>query len=442
MQPVVEFHLKLTSSCWLGDAGQWFGWQCKWWAPTDRLNQTRKDVILRAFEGQPEYIPDLTDWVLWTRRPLSANDWKWIQEQETQLQLHTWHEDNINDLFVDDAEVVRSVYFGESIYTPERAEAAFEESAATLQDRYLPQLHVAAAEERALRQTLGDIDYWSRVVELAQRTHSTIEALRGLGPGPGEITDHEAIVSGLCSSADAIASLAEEAVAALDERGPIHAAELAVLALGEGVDEPSVEHLIQKLHDNGNQQEHVRAVSTARDLALRLHEELETFAQALRFPLVVVVGTAGQGKTHLAASLAGGGDNGPIGALVPARAFRGPDIDLDRLASLAGFPSVSVDPFLDALNALGVRACRRIPLVIDGLNESAAPAEWASALARLRVKAARLSHVVVVVTVRPSYSAQCVPSDTPGLRLRGFSGSPGIIVGEVTRTLARVGVSV
>lgn len=421
VQPVVEFHLKLTSSCWLGDTGQRFGWQCKWWAPTDRLNRTRKDVILKAFERQPEYIPDLTDWVLWTRRPLSANDWKWIQEQETELQLHTWHEDNINDLFVDDAEVLRSVYFGESIYTPERAKAAFEESAATLQDRYLPQLHVAAAEEGALRQTLGDVDYWSRVTELARRTRTAIEAVGGLDPVSDEITDYEVIVSDFGSRADAIASIAEEAVAALDDRGPMHAAELASLALREDLDEPSIEGLIQTLHAHGNHQEHVRAASTMRDFALRLREQLEIFVQALGHPLVVVAGTAGQGKTHLSASLASGGESGPIGALVPARAFRAPDIDLDRLASLAGFQSVPVDLFLDALNALGVRACRRIPLVIDGLNESAAPAEWASALARLRVKVARLSHVVVVVTVRPSYARQCVPSETPGLRLRGFS---------------------
>jgi hypothetical protein len=37
-QPGVEFHIKLTESCQLGDPSRWFGWQCKLYQRTQMGN--------------------------------------------------------------------------------------------------------------------------------------------------------------------------------------------------------------------------------------------------------------------------------------------------------------------------------------------------------------------------------------------------------------------
>ncbi|MDT5024726.1 MAG: hypothetical protein QOE61_1152 [Micromonosporaceae bacterium] len=53
-QPGVEIHLRLTSDCALGEAGRWFGWQCRWYdlqrgraIGTTRRNKTEKAVPFR-----------------------------------------------------------------------------------------------------------------------------------------------------------------------------------------------------------------------------------------------------------------------------------------------------------------------------------------------------------------------------------------------------------
>jgi len=46
-QPGVEFHLKLSTPCVLGDPGRWYGWQCRWYdLPGGRaLGTTRRKKI-------------------------------------------------------------------------------------------------------------------------------------------------------------------------------------------------------------------------------------------------------------------------------------------------------------------------------------------------------------------------------------------------------------
>ena len=68
-QPGVEFHLRLTSDCSLGKSGRWFGWQCRWYdLPAAKpLGAARKKKIEDAVTLSEKVLPDLTDWVLWTR---------------------------------------------------------------------------------------------------------------------------------------------------------------------------------------------------------------------------------------------------------------------------------------------------------------------------------------------------------------------------------------
>jgi hypothetical protein len=82
VQPVVEFHLTLTEDCpGLGERGEQWGWQCKFWEEASpKLNSSRKKVLTKAFKNQPTHLPELDHLVIWTHQALRKTDWEWIEE--------------------------------------------------------------------------------------------------------------------------------------------------------------------------------------------------------------------------------------------------------------------------------------------------------------------------------------------------------------------------
>jgi len=73
-QPGVEFHLRLKLPCSLGSVGRWYGWQCRWYElPRDHvLGTTRRKKIKEAIWKTEQELPNITDWVLWTRHTLAC----------------------------------------------------------------------------------------------------------------------------------------------------------------------------------------------------------------------------------------------------------------------------------------------------------------------------------------------------------------------------------
>lgn len=99
-QPGVEFHLLLNSQCSLGDSGRWYGWQCRWYGiPSGRaIGTTRKRKIKDAISTTERVLPNLTDWVLWTRYPLTKGDQDWFYGLKTKMQLHLWTSCEVEEL--------------------------------------------------------------------------------------------------------------------------------------------------------------------------------------------------------------------------------------------------------------------------------------------------------------------------------------------------------
>ena len=91
-QPGVEFHLKLYSPCPLGEAGRWYGWQCRWYnlQSGKAIGNTRRRKIEEAIATTEAELPNLTDWVLWTRHPLTQGDQEWFYQLATHMRLHLW----------------------------------------------------------------------------------------------------------------------------------------------------------------------------------------------------------------------------------------------------------------------------------------------------------------------------------------------------------------
>src|SRR5437899_2363712 len=75
-QPGVEFHLKLDSTCAAGKAGEWLGWQARWYhfAAVTPLGAARRKKILASIRTTERVLPSITKWILWTRFPLTRKD--------------------------------------------------------------------------------------------------------------------------------------------------------------------------------------------------------------------------------------------------------------------------------------------------------------------------------------------------------------------------------
>src|SRR5881394_4120469 len=108
-QPGVEFHLQLHSDCTLGSKDEWFGWQCRWYglATGRALGTTRRKKIAQALAKTAKVLPGLTDWVLWTRHPLTKGDQKWFYALRTTMRLHLWTADDVETYLSGDAEILR-----------------------------------------------------------------------------------------------------------------------------------------------------------------------------------------------------------------------------------------------------------------------------------------------------------------------------------------------
>ena len=102
-QPGVEFHLKLDKRCEpLGDLGRWWGWQCKWYdlSSNGALGATRRAKIEEGLRKTEAHLPDLTDWVLWTRRTLTKDDQEWFNGLSSKMKLHLWTGDEVDNLLM------------------------------------------------------------------------------------------------------------------------------------------------------------------------------------------------------------------------------------------------------------------------------------------------------------------------------------------------------
>ena len=142
-QPGVEFHLKLHTSCSLGEPGRWYGWQCRWYGlPSGTpIGTTRRSQIEEALETTERVLPDLTDWILWTRWSLTKSDQEWFFGLKTRMQLQPWTAEDLEPYLGGDAAFLRNTYFGEWVLTPEKLATWHQESVAPLRQRWQPEVH-------------------------------------------------------------------------------------------------------------------------------------------------------------------------------------------------------------------------------------------------------------------------------------------------------------
>lgn len=416
-QPGVEFHLKLGSSCALDEPERWYGWQCRWYdLPSGRaIGTTRRNKIVDAIRKTEEVLPGLTDWVLWTRHPLTERDQVWFYNLPTRMTLHLWTATEVEEHLSGSAEILRSTYFDELILTPDLLKQKHNESVAPIRRRWLPEVHQVVDAERILRRLLGEEGAWSDLAKAAKRLEDGVAAVRtdlsGLPPDLKEYVDR------LIESAASIASvLSQTYVALMSGDYEVLRQELN----NRGEPDPCWNVLLRRLR-NKRYSVVLQATNVVAD-TYSAHRLLTDLHEALEARLIAVIADAGCGKTQLAAQLTAPTSDRLAGMLLHGSnlASGGSLNDLARRIVVNGRPVQSFEALVAAVDTAGQRAARRLPLIIDGLNEAEDPRDWKGQLASLTVTLDPYPHVLVIFTLRSDFVEDAVPDEVEQLKIPGF----------------------
>ncbi len=417
-QPGVEFHLKLDMRCDpLGDPGRWWGWQCKWYdlPAKGELGATRRAKIEDGIRKTEDHLPGLTDWVLWTRRTLTKDDQKWFNGLSSKMKLHLWTGDEVENLLAGQAAVLRSTYFGELVLTPDILRERHEQAVAPIRVRWQPDVHHVREAERQLRRMLGESASWDELRTLASDLRATAQAVENSPPVPPQLAPLvTAVVATSRQSADTLERVAEGIRSGdldlLRDEVTAHPRALPV----------DIATTPRRLR-SGNQRAGLyatNAVAACRD-AVGL---IGAVATGFSSRLVAVLAPAGCGKTHLAAQLTSGTTTRPHGVLLHGRELHATHSldDLARRVSIAAQPVPSMEALLAAVDAAGQRARHRLPVFIDGLNESEDPRMWKPLLASLQTTLAKYPYVLLVCTLRPEFVDDALPDGTRRIEIEDY----------------------
>jgi hypothetical protein len=424
-QPGVEFHLQLTESCDLGEPPRWIGWQCKWYqlANGEDLGATRRKKIIEGMEKTRTHVPGVTDWKLWTHHTLTKADQEWFFSLEKsrfpELKLELLTATDIEDLLVGPGALLRETYFGELVLTPALLAEQHRLAAAPFTRRYQPEVHVVVgAEERILRR-LGGQSAWKSLEKLStalKRNCTDIASLTGKLK-----TEIMAEVESLLARATGLVELLDSLHAVLG-KGDFEAVQQ---LLTTNPSQPvRYDRLLSKLRG---------ARSDGAPLATNLVADIHAVSSALRclersigVRAVAVLAAAGEGKSELAVNITKPDGDFPGGVLLLGKNLHA-DNRLDDLVSafkISGKPAESFDRLVEAVDAAGQRAGKRIPIVIDGLNEAEDPRNWKDELARAEELLKEFPYVMLVVTLRNEFAQMCLPEGFSQVKHNGFKEAP------------------
>ncbi|MDY0150212.1 MAG: hypothetical protein RBT03_09025, partial [Kiritimatiellia bacterium] len=417
-QPGVEFHLKLDKRHdSLGDPGRWWGWQCKWYElpASGRLGTPRRDKIFDGIKKSEVHVPGLTDWVLWTRRTLAKADQDWFNELSSNMRLHLWTGEEVDNLLAGQAAILRSTYFGEMVMTPEILHELHEKSVAPIRSRWQPEVHHVGEAERDLRRMLGETASWEVLCEMSADLRTNAHALETSPPVPSQLIPFITEVDATSKLSANTLDIAFEGIKTGDL--DLLRDELSVHPRKLSRDVATAPRMLRA----GNHSAALYATNAVADChdAIRLLDDVET---AFSSRIVALLAPAGCGKTHLAAQLTSATSARPHGVLLHGRDLHATHSldDLAHCVSIATQPVASMEGLLAAVDAAGQRARHRLPVFIDGLNESEDPRRWKHLLASMETTLAKYPYVLLICTLRPEFASDVLPDGTRRIEIEDY----------------------
>ena len=438
----VEFYMTLPNG------NQW-GWQAKFYHdPTPRLNiSNRKQSIKRSLEKACQEHIHLKKWILCTPSIFTPGEQRWFENtlcqsipENMNVELEHWGDSDFNTWLSEPRFSGKWHYFfGELELNIDWFQTKFDKQMASVCEKFSSALHTETRVDTHIHALLGDKEFVRQITEWIEKLKEefsdfkeTIDNLKHRIPNGIEWAEEEKskVIEGTESLQDSLvnASLQLEKARELLNEGRFSEAqaidwELVCTQLEEVLntyEKIGEEFGTSKIRYTGKKENEDRILHEATLIIRRpgffIRSLLDYFFQSvmdwykfINQAELNILGKAGIGKTHIACNIC----NDRLKTGLPALFIRGVRLTSDRpieeqLLRILDIPSsYSWHDFLQALSTAAEAYRTRIPLIIDGLNESthngAFSNVWRLGLKGLIQEIAQTKNLVLITTCRTSY---------------------------------------
>lgn len=403
-QPGVEFYITLNNNHpRLAKRNETVGWQNKWFSykANGELTNIAKQQIIHSLNKTKEHVSHINHWFLWTHQTLAKCDQKWFYDLQSNYGfiLHLWNQHDLDELLSGPALDLRNSYFGELALTNEMLLEQHEKSIAPIKSRWLHEVHQRMDAELQVRKVLGEKEAWDTFKNIADNLDEVSETIES-SIKKAEYSrwrDELKVFHAYCANLVEHCDIFNKDICGDDIQD--------VMATLEEVDSRSkleIQRALMQLR-SGNLPLSLtitNALAYIKDIKNLFRSAVELLSQQF----IAILADAGGGKTQLAVELTAQMSDRPAGVFILGRCLK-KDMTLDDIAHGFTFYQKQVNNFealISAVNSAGERANRRLPIVIDGLNEAQDPREWKHLFESTLPVLKKYPNVVLVCTLRTS----------------------------------------
>ena len=435
----VEFYMTLPN----GD--QW-GWQAKFYHPNKRLNNSRKQSIKESLKRACEKHPRLKKWVLCTPTNFTPTEQNWFKNtllesipENMNVEIEHWGDSDFNNWLSEPRFSGKLYYFfGELELDIDWFKKQLNKQMAGVGDKFDSSLHTETNVDAEIHALLGDKAFVDQITEWIKKLEEELcnlkDAINDLNSPIPYIEWSEEEKSKVIKAAESLQESSGNMKAQLKQASDFLVEKN--LSEAQSIDWKSA---LDQLHTDFDAYRKVGWESGTSKMECTVEKEYEE--QALRharglvhhldslvanlldkfFPSVIwqhclinesdlhILGDAGIGKTHIACNICADRlKNGLPALFVRGNLFTTEQPIEAQLQTILNIPSsYSWHDFLQALSAAAEAYHTRIPLIIDGLNESTHNGTfskiWELGLKGLVQEIAQTKNLVLITTCRTSY---------------------------------------
>ena len=437
----VEFYMTLPN-------GEQWGWQAKFYHPEPRLSVSgREQSIKRSLEKACQTHPHLKKWILCTPSDFTPGEQEWFENtlcqsipENMNVELKHWGDSDFNDWLSEPRFSGKlNYFFGELELSIDWFKTQFDKQMASVGEKFSSSLHTETRVDAHVHALLGDKGLVHQITELIEKLNEELsnleEAIKDLKrPTPKAIEWDAEEKSKVIEAAESLQSTLANVICQLDQARALLNKQR--LSEAQSINWESMLNQLEETFDNyrtvrvesgtskikytGKEEEEdrvIRETSRIIDSPEYLIANVfdDFFHSAIQRCKLInqadlnILGDAGIGKTHIACNIC----DDRLKAELPALFIRGSHFTSDlpieeQLLRILDIPaSHSWNGFLQALSAAAEAYHIRIPLVIDGLNESthngAFSDVWKLGLTELTQEITQIKNIVLITTCRTSY---------------------------------------
>ena len=447
----VEFYMTLPN-------GDEWGWQAKFYHPHSRLSvSNRKQSIEGSLKKACQTHTRLKKWILCTPSNFTRPEQLWFENtlcqsipENMNVELKHWGDSDFNTWLSEPRfSGKRNYFFGGLELSIDWFKTQFDKQMASVGEKFNSSLHTETRVDANLHALLGDEGFVHQITELIEKLQGELsdlkEAIDDLKrPTPKEIEWDAEEKSKVIEAAESLQGTLANVMCQLEQAKEFLNEER--LSEAQAIDWEFVYTQLKKTLDNYRTVGFESGISKTRYTGKKEYEDrvvreatltvhgpwnlvanlLDNFLHSalqrcklINQPDLNILGDAGIGKTHITCNICDSRLEAGLPALfIPANCFTSDQSIQEQLRGVLGIsPSYGWDDFLQALSTAAEVYHTRIPLIIDGLNESTHNGAFSNVW-RLRLKGliqeiAQTKNLVLITTCRTSYKEAIWEDEDP-----------------------------